>query len=176
MIRLLHNASNEIPFAPLVQLEYLISLRVTKALENDLLCGLGSDPTEVVRRISPLIGHIAVLVELLAIHHDLAGIGIDRYSCLLSGTGGSLVGGDEGVCKGLEYRVARNTLLTFQHLERIHEVVVHSLSYASLPGRAPFSQTKTVRADDTSSYRNFRSVPSISITNPASSTDCSVPL
>ena len=176
MIRLLNDAGDEVAFAPLVQREYLVALRVTKTLENDLLCGLCSDATEVVRRVSPLISHIAVLIELLAVHHDLAGIGIDSYACLLCGTRGSLVGRNKGVCKRFEDRVARNPFLTFQHLERIHEVVVHRLSYASLPGRAPFSQTKTVRADDTSSYWNFRSVPSTSTTNPDSSTVRSVPL
>ena len=175
MIGLLDDSRDEIALTSFVQFEYLIAFCVTKTLEYDLFRRLSRNTAEIVRRIRPLVGHVSVLVEFLPVHHDLAGIRVDGHPRFFSCSRRPLVGRNEGMGKGFEDRVPRNSLLALEHFERIHEVVIHRLSYAFLPGRAPFSQVKIVRVRDTSPYWNFRSVPSMSTTNPRSSADMSAP-
>ncbi len=176
MIGLLDDARHQVAFAPVVQLEDLLAFRVAQPLQDDLFGCLCGDSPEILRSVGPLVRDVSVFVEFLAVDHYLAGIGVDGDPGFLCSSGGTFVGRNERVGERLEDGVAWDTLFAFQHLERIHEVVIHRVSYASLPGRAPFSHTKTVRADDTSSYRNFRLVPSMSIVKPTSSAVTSAPV
>ena len=77
MIGLLDDAGDEIAFAAFVEVEDLLALGIAQPLHDDLLGGLRGDPAEVVRGVLPLPGDVAVLVELLAVDDDLAGVGVD---------------------------------------------------------------------------------------------------
>jgi len=84
-----------------------------------LLRCLSGDPTEIVRRVSPLFDDVAIFVEFLAIDEDLAGVRVDRDACFLRSAGGALVRGDECVCERVEDRVRGDTLLPLQELQRV---------------------------------------------------------
>ena len=141
MVGLLDDPCDQVTFAPVVDRKNLITFCIAQTLQDDLFGCRCGDPSEVLRRIKPFIGDIAVLVEFLTIDADLPGVGIDRNASLLSSTRRPLVGGYKGVRQRFKNDVARDTLLPFKQVERIHQVVIHRISYASLPGRGLFSHT-----------------------------------
>ena len=116
MIRLLHDSGDQVALASLVDLEHLLSLGVTQPLQDDLFGGLRCDAPEITRGVLPLIDDVAVLVELLAVHDDLAGVGVDGHPCLLGGAGSAFVGRHERVGQRVENGVCRHTFFALEKL------------------------------------------------------------
>ena len=53
MVRLLHDASDQVTVATLIDVEDLGALGIAQALQDDLLCCLRTDAAEVARRVLP---------------------------------------------------------------------------------------------------------------------------
>ena len=141
VVDLLHDAGDEVTFPSFVDVEDLLPLGLAQTLGDDLLGGLGSDPTEVVGRVLPLASHVAVLVEFLGVDPNVAGIGVDRDPRLFGRSRAALVGADQGVGQGVEDRVHRYPALAFEQLERFHHLKVdlHApvLTSCQVSGRLP---------------------------------------
>ena len=124
VVGLLDDAGDDVAFLAGVLLVLLVPLDLANALEDDLLGRLGGDAAEVVGRVVPLVEDVAVLVELLAVDADLAGLRVDRDDRLLGGVRASLVGGDERVGQRVEQRVDRDALVPGDLAQRIQELEV----------------------------------------------------
>src|SRR5204862_2276237 len=90
---------------------------------------LGGDAPEVLGRVVPLPGDVAVLVELLAVDADVARVGVDGDDGFLGGLGHALIGGDEGVGQGVEQDVDGDALLPGDQLEGFEELEVVLLAH-----------------------------------------------
>ena len=163
MIRLLHDAGDEITFAPFVQVVDLLALGVTETLQDDLFRRLGRDAPEVVRGVFPLLDDVPVLVEVLSIDEDLAGVRIDRDPGLFGRAGCALVGGHERVGERVENGLCGNALLSLEELQCIQQVVIHRLSptrscrvSGAFPIRRPYVRTPR---PGTRSVARFRRSP-----------------
>ena len=64
VVRLLHNAGDDVTLTPGVLLVLHVPLDLADALEDHLLGGLRGNAPEVVRRVVPLVDDLALLVEL----------------------------------------------------------------------------------------------------------------
>ena len=113
------------PSRPGVLLVLHLALRLTDALEDDLLGGLRGDAAEVGGGVVPLARDVAVFVELLGDHLDRAGLHVDLDQRLFGGVGHALVGGEQRVGERLEHDLDRDALLALDVLERLHHVGVH---------------------------------------------------
>ena len=121
-------------------------------MEDHLLGRLRGDAAEVVGRVVPLAGDIALFVELLRDDADVAGLGVDLDERFLRRVGQALVRGHQRVRQCLEHDLDGDALLALDVLERLHHVGVHRATsfccffFALLGvfGAAPHS--KTVRA------------------------------
>ena len=130
---------------------------------HHLLGGLRGDAAEVVGRDVELVAvRLAVLVELLGDHADLAGVGVDRDPGVLVGVGQALVGRLERVGERAEERVDRDALLGGERcsasiMSRLLMRVLPSSSSSAwcaasaLPGFGAGPHSKTVRARSMSS-------------------------
>ena len=76
-------------------------------------------------RVVPLAGDVALFVELLRDHLDVAGLDVDLDQRLLGRVGHALVRGDERVRERLEHDLDRDALLALDVLERLHHLGVH---------------------------------------------------
>ena len=85
VVGLLDDSGHDVTLATGVLVVLHVPLDLADALHDDLLGRLGSDPTEVLRRVIPLSDHIALEIELLAIDLDLAVVGVDGDHGLLGG-------------------------------------------------------------------------------------------
>ena len=124
-VGLLDDAGDDVALAAGVLLVLHLALRLADALEDHLLGGLRGDATEVVGRVVPLARDVAVLVELLRDHLDLAGLHVDLDERLLGRVGHALVRGEERVRERLEHDLDRDALLALDVLERLHHLGVH---------------------------------------------------
>ena len=124
LVVLLDDAGDDVALAAGVLLVLHVPLGLADALEDHLLGRLGGDATEVVGGVLPLPHDVAVLVELLGVDVDLAGVGVDRDDGLLGGLGHALVGGDQGVGQSLEEGVDGDALLPLDDLEGLHELEI----------------------------------------------------
>ena len=142
LVRLLDDAGDDVALAPRVLLVLHLALGVANALQDDLLGGLRRDATEVVGGVVPLAYDVAVFVELLRDHADVAGLDVDLDERLLGRVRHPLVRGDERVRERLEHDLDRDALLALDVLERFHHFGIHGFSSARLladgsaPGRA----------------------------------------
>ena len=96
-VGLLDDAGDDVAFAAGVFLVLHLALGLANALQDHLLGRLRGDAAEVGGRVVPLAGDVAVFVELLRDHADLAGLDVDLDQRLLGGVGHALVRGDERV-------------------------------------------------------------------------------
>ena len=124
-------------------------------MEDHLLGRLGRDATEVLGRVVPLPGDVALFVELLRDDADVTGLGVDLDQRLLGRVGQALVRGHQRVRQRLEHDLDRDALLALDVLERLHHVGVHratsfcfffSFFFARLSGFGAAPHSKTVRA------------------------------
>ena len=173
VVGLLDDTGDDVALPPRVLLVLEVPLHLADPLQDDLLGRLGGDPAEVVGRVVPLAGDVAVLVELLAVDADLPRLGIDGDHGLLGRVGPALVGGHQGVGQGVEQCLHRDPLVTGDLTEGVEEFEIrlaHGVTTCFLflvadfadrgvvgaparPGSAPAPrpprsgpQTKTVRA------------------------------
>ena len=72
-------------------------------------------------RVVPLPDDVAVLVELLAVDPDVAGVGVDGDHGLLGRVGHALVGGHQGVGQGVEQGVDADALVLGDLLQGVEE-------------------------------------------------------
>ena len=125
-VGLLDDAGDDVALAAGVLLVLHLALGLADALQDDLLGGLRGDAPEVGGRVVPLAGDVAVLVELLRDHADLAGLDVDLDERLLGRVGHALVRGDERVRERLEHDLVGDALLDrerrqrFEHLGIFH--------------------------------------------------------
>ena len=124
VVALLDDPGHDVALATGVLLVLAVALGLTDALQDHLARRLGGDAAEVVGSVVPLAGDVALFVQLLAVHADLAGVRVDRHDGLLGGLREALVGGDEGVGERVEQRVDRDPLLRRDLLERLQEVEI----------------------------------------------------
>ncbi len=180
MIAALHDAGDEVALPAFVQVVDLLALGIAQTLHDDLLGGRRGDATEVVRGVLPLVDDVAVLVELLAVHDDLAGVRVDGDPGLLGGARGALVGRDERVGEGIENGVRGDALVSCHRFECFeHFVDVHAVPFRlsrRRPGVPPDSQRKTVLALAMSPSAMTLAVPSTSTVISPSPTAVSIPV
>ena len=130
-VALLDDAGDDVALAAGVLLVLHLALGLADALAHHLLGGLRGDAAEVVGRDVELVAdRLAVLVELLGHHPDLAGVGVDGDPGVLVGAGHPLVGRLEGVGERAEQRVDRDALVGGQRLQRVHQVGVRHDAFA----------------------------------------------
>ena len=132
VVRLLHDARDQVAFPAFIDVVDLLTFRVAKSLADDLLRRLCRDPPEVLRGVFPLFNDVPVFVEFLAVDQDLPRVGVDRDSGFFGGPWCAFVGGDEGVCERVENGVGWDTLLTLEELQRVQQVVVHRCLFLRL--------------------------------------------
>ena len=143
-VGLLDDAGDDVALAAGVLLVLHLALGLADALEDHLLGRLRGDATEVVGRVVPLAGDVAVLVELLRDHLDVAGLHVDLDQRFLGRVGHALVRGEERVRERLEHDLDRDALLALDVLERFHHLGIHRRATFFAP------HSKTVRAWATS--------------------------
>ena len=102
VVALLDDAGDDVALAAGVLLVLHVALGLANALQHDLLRGLRGDTAEVLGRVVPLADDVAVLVEFLAVHLDLAGVGVDRDDGFFGGGVEPLVRGDQRVRERVE--------------------------------------------------------------------------
>ncbi len=179
VVHLLHDAGDQIAFSPFIEVVHLIPLGLAQPLHDDLLGGLRRDAAEVIRGVLPLAHHVAVLVQLLAVHGDLPAIGVDHHPRLLRGAGAALVGRHQSVGEGVEDRVDGDASLALEQLEGLHHLQIHPHRFTFLegflPGFGARSQRNTVRAHATSAYGMRRRSPPVTTTKPSSSASSRTP-
>ena len=147
VVGLLDDAGDDIALAPGVLLVLHVALDLADPLEDHLLRRLRGNAAEVVRGVVPLADDLAVFVELLAVHPDLAGVGVDGDHRLLGRVGATLVGGNERVGQGVEQRVDRNPLVAGDLAQRVEELEVglahgrFTFSLFARRGSGPHSNT-----------------------------------
>ena len=105
---------NEVAFATVVELENLFAFGIAQPFQDDLLGCRSRDPSEVLWRIKPFVGDVAVLVEFLTIDEYLPGVRIDGDAGFFSSTRRPLIGRYKGVRQRFENGVARDSLLSFE--------------------------------------------------------------
>ena len=130
-VGLLDDAGDDVALAAGVLLVLHLALGLADALGHHLLRGLRGDATEVVGRDVELVADgLAVLVELLGDHPDLAGVGVDRDPGVLVRVGHALVGRLERVGERAEQRVDRDAPVGGQRLQRVHHVGIRHDAFA----------------------------------------------
>ena len=138
---MLDDSSDEVALSALVHLIDAFALCLAQLVLHDLLERLSGDPAEglALRSVLPLVDHVPVLVEVLGIHNDLAGLGVDRHSSLFGSPRASLVGGDQRVGEGIENRINANPLLPGEDLNGLHHRIElhYSPSVARFGGLFP---------------------------------------
>ena len=110
-VGLLDDAGDDVAFAAGVLLVLHLALGLADALQDDLLRRLRGDAAEVGGRVVPLAGDVALFVELLRDHADLAGLDVDLDERFLGRFGHALVRGDERVRQRLEHDLFGDALL-----------------------------------------------------------------
>ena len=122
------------PSRPGVLLVLHLALGLADALQDDLLGRLRGDAAEVGRRVVPLADDVAVFVELLRDHADLAGLDVDLDERFLGGFGHALVRGDERVRQRLQHDLFGDALLDRERRERFeHLGIFHALRSLARP-------------------------------------------
>ena len=150
-VGLLDDAGDDVALAAGVLLVLHLALGLADALQDHLLRGLRGDAAEVVGRVVPLAGDVALFVELLRDHVDLAGLDVDLDERFLGRVGHALVRGDERVRERLEHDLDRDALLALDVLERLHHLGVHDRATSfCFPDFGWPAHSKTVRAWATS--------------------------
>ena len=136
------------PSRPGVLLVLHLALGLANALQDDLLRSLRGDAPEVGGRVVPLAGDVALFVELLRDHADLAGLDVDLDERLLGRFRHPLVRGDERVRERLEHDLFGNALFDRERGERLeHLGILHDFPFArarawSFECLAPASRTR----------------------------------
>ncbi len=150
VVGLLHDPGDDVTLAAGVLLVLHVPLDLADPLEDHLLGRLGRNAPEVIGRVVPLADDFAVLVELLAVDADLAGVGIDGDDGLLGRVGAALVGGHQRVGEGVEQRVDRDPLVACDLSQRVEELEVGlahcRVTLSLLAFRAAGPHSNTVRA------------------------------
>ncbi len=159
-VGLLDDAGDDVAFAAGVLLVLHLAFGLANALQDHLLRRLRGDAAEVGGRVVPLARDVAVLVELLRDHADLAGLDVDLDERLLGRFGHPLVRGDERVRERFEHDLFRDSLFDcerrerFEHLGVFHAASPFAASVAPTgwrrPGRGCGPHSNTVRACVTS--------------------------
>ena len=169
-VRLLDDAGDDVALAPGVLLVLELTLGLADPLAHDLTDRRGRDASEVVRgHVELLTDGLEVLVELLGVDPDLAGLGVDVHPGELVGVRSALVRSGERLGERSEERVDRDPPLGGDRVECFHHVWVHGL--ASLLVRAVgrdfvdfggvgWPHSKTVRARSTASIGTSWTTPS----------------
>ena len=156
-VGLLDDPGDDVAFAAGVLLVLHLALGLADALQDHLLRRLRGDAAEVGGRVVPLPNDVAVFVELLRDHADLAGLDVDLDERFLGGVGHALVRGDERVRQRLEHDLFRDALLDgerrqrFEHLGISHDVFSFARALAASSACAEVDgdggpHSKTVRA------------------------------
>ena len=141
-VGLLDDARDDVALAAGVFLVLHLALGLANALQDHLLGRLRGDATEVGGRVVPLARDVALFVELLRDHADLAGLHVDLDQRFFGRVGHALVRGDERVGQRLEHDLLGDPLLDrqrrqrFEHLGILHAVtplLAAAPALASLP-------------------------------------------
>ncbi len=126
LVALLDDAGDDVALAARVLLVLALALGLADALAHHLLGGLGGDAAEVVWRVVACVDPVALFVDVVRHHPDVAGEGVDLDLGLVSRARHALVGGCERVGECLEQDVDRDALLGGEKLEGVHHVGVAS--------------------------------------------------
>ena len=128
-VGLLDDAGDDVALAAGVLLVLHLALGLADALQDHLLGRLRGDAAEVGGRVVPLASDVAVFVELLRDHADLAGLDVDLDERFLGRFGHALVRGDERVRERLEHDLFGDALLDRERRQRFeHLRVLHALA------------------------------------------------
>ena len=112
----------------------------------------GGVPPREIERIEyrPLADDLALLVQLLSVHPDLTGVGVDGDHRLLRCVGTALVGRHQRIGQGVEQRVDGNSLVArdlSQGVEEFEVGLAHGRFTLSLFfGAGPHSKTVLARS------------------------------
>ncbi len=127
-VGLLDDAGDDVALAARVLLVLHLALGLADPLQDHLLGGLRGDAPEVGGRVVPLPRDVALFVELLGDHPDLAGLDVDLDERLLGGLGHALVRGDERVGERLEHDLLGDPLLDGQRRKRFEHLGIFTPS------------------------------------------------
>ena len=133
-VGLLDDAGDDVAFAAGVLLVLHLAFGFADALQDHLLRGLRGDAAEVGGRVVPLADDVALFVELLRDHADLAGLDVDLDERFLGGFGHALVRGHERVRQRLQHDLFGDPLLDGERGERFEHLRDSS---CAAPSRAP---------------------------------------
>ena len=125
-VGLLDDAGDDVALAARVLLVLALALGLADALQDHLLGGLRGDAAEVLRRVVPLADDLALLVELLRDHLDVAGLDVDLDQRLFGRVRQPLVRGHERVRERLEHDLLGDALVDRDRGEGLHHLVVSS--------------------------------------------------
>ena len=142
-VGLLDDAGDDVALAAGVLLVLHLALGLADALQDHLLGRLRGDAAEVGGRVVPLADDVALFVELLRDHADLAGLDVDLDERFFGGFGHALVRGDERVRQRLQHDLLGDPLLDRERGERFeHLGVLHAL--APLLARGPLARGRAL--------------------------------
>ena len=128
-VGLLDDAGDDVALAAGVLLVLHLALGLANALQDHLLGRLRGDAAEVGGRVVPLARDVALFVELLRDHADLAGLDVDLDERFLGGVGHALVRGDERVRQRLEHDLFGDPLLDCERRQRLeHLGILHAFA------------------------------------------------
>ena len=124
-VGLLDDAGDDVALAAGVLLVLHLALGLADALQITCLAVCAAMRPKSSGVSSHSRDDVAVLVELLRDHADLAGLDVDLDQRLLGRVGHALVRGDERVRERLEHDLDRDALLALDVLERLHHLGIH---------------------------------------------------
>ena len=128
-VGLLDDPGDDVALAAGVLLVFHLALGLANALQDHLLGRLRGNAAEVGGRVVPLAGDVALFVELLRDHADLAGLHVDLDQRFFGRVGHALVRGHERVGQRLEHDLLGDTLLDRQRRQGFeHLGVLHALA------------------------------------------------
>jgi hypothetical protein len=141
VVLLLDDARDDVALASGVFAEGLVALRFAKALQDDLLEGLGCDTSEVFGRVLPFLDDRVVVslvleLDVLREHRDAARLGIDdrARSPSLIGVGHAQVCRREALLHRLDEGFLRYASLPYDIAQRVHwDLHVNSIRIRFLP-------------------------------------------
>ena len=124
---LLDHARDEIALTAGELTKLAVVFGLLQPLQHDLLGRGGGDAPEVVGSVVVLPHRLALFVELLDQHRDVAGLAVEIDSRVLVGAGLLVIGGQQGLLDRLDHRVERHLTLLHQCTQDAH-VDIHQAS------------------------------------------------